>query len=189
MDYTYNVTPTEGEIFDLSERIAGLSPIPGFAALRDSKDEKVCFVPFLGFEGQRFAYVIEQVQPPGGKIVPIVGIPGFRPEFSFNAYFCNRNTLLETRSWKNMRYAIANNPFSAYFLLKDIADEYQGDLLKIAPIGTKPHALGAILYAITSPQNVELVYDHPVRKARRTEGFAHLLVYHISSFLHPYPPS
>jgi hypothetical protein len=183
LDYRYNVTPTEGEIFDLSERIEGISPIPGFAALRESKGENVCFVPFLGFEGRRFAYVIEQVQPPGGKIVPIVGIPGFRPEFPFNAYLCNRPALLETRSWKNMRYAAANNPFSAYFLLEDIAAENQGDLLKIAPIGTKPHALGAVLYATACPQTVELVYDHPVRKARRTEGFARLLVYHVSAFL------
>jgi len=183
LDYSYNVTPTEGEIFDLSERITGVSPIPGFAALREIRDEKVCFIPFLGFEGRRFAYVIEQVQPPGGKVVPVIGVPGFRPEYPFNACLCNRQTLVETRAWKNMRYATANNPFSAFFLLEDIANEYQGDLLKVAPIGTKPHALGAVLFAIVNPRNVELVYDHPVRKARRSGGASHLLVYHVSAFL------
>jgi len=182
-DYSYNVTPTEGEIFDLSERISGVSPIPGFAALREAREENVCFVPLIGFEGRRFAYVVEQVQPPGGKIVPIVGVPGFRPEYPFHAYLCNRTTLVETRSWKNMRFATANDPFSLYYLLQDIADENRGDLLKIAPIGTKPHALGAVMFAIVNPQNVELVYDHPIRKAKRTRGFSRLLVYHVSTFL------
>lgn len=182
-DYRYNVTPTEGEIFDLSERISGVSPIPGFAALRDAREENVCFIPLIGFEGRRFAYMVEQVQPPGGKIVPIVGVPGFRPEYPFHAYLCNRATLLETRSWKNMRFAIANDPFSLYYLLEDIADENREDLLKVAPIGTKPHALGAVLFAIANPQKVELVYDHPIRKAKRTQGFSRLLVYHVSTFL------
>lgn len=182
-NYSYNVTPTEGEIFDLSERITGVSPIPGFAALRERRDEMVCFVPFLGFEGRRFAYVLEQVQPPGGKIFPVVGVPGFRPEYPFNACLCNRQPLIETRSWRNMRFATANNPFSAYFMLEDIASENKGHFLKVALIGTKPHALGAILFAIAKPHNVEIIYDHPIRKEKRTGGAAHLLVYHVSSFL------
>ena len=82
-----------------------------------------------------------------------------------------------------MRFATANDPFSLYYLLQDIADENRDDLLKIAPIGTKPHALGAVLFAITNPQKVELVYDHPIRKAKRTQGFSRLLVYHVSTFL------
>src|ERR1041385_1084583 len=69
-NYRYNVTPTDGEIFDLSERISGISPIPGFAALRETKDEGACFVPLIGFEGRRLAYLVEQVQPQGGKIIP-----------------------------------------------------------------------------------------------------------------------
>src|SRR4051794_14620899 len=32
-DYTHSAAPTEGEIFDLSEKIAGIAPIPGFASL------------------------------------------------------------------------------------------------------------------------------------------------------------
>ena len=32
-EYAYSKTPTEGEIFDLSERIKGIMPIPGLATL------------------------------------------------------------------------------------------------------------------------------------------------------------
>lgn len=182
-DYRYNVLPTEGDIFDLSERITGIAPIPGFSTLREAAEEKVCFVPILGFEGRRFAYMVEQVQPPGDKIVPIVGVPGFRPEFPFHAFFCNQAVLRESRSWRQVRYATANDPFSLYYLLEDVNREYPNHLMKVAPIGTKPHALGAVLFAIAAVDRVELVYDHPLRKAKRTLGRARLLAYDVSSFL------
>jgi hypothetical protein len=180
-DYRPSLTPTEGEIFDLSERILGIAPLPGFASLVESSDEAVCFVPLLGFEGTRFAYVLEHVQPPGGKIVPIVGVPGFRPEYPFYTYHGNRSPLLETRAWRNVRFARANCPFSVFYLLQDIAAAYPLDTLKIAPIGTKPHALGAVLYAMATYKPVELVYDHPIRKPTRTLGTAKLLLYHLSA--------
>ena len=40
----------------------------------------------------------------------------------------------------------------------------------IAPIGTKPHAIGAIVYAIKHPDKVEILYDNPKRTLHRTEG-------------------
>ncbi len=182
VEYKFSATPTEGEIFDLSERILGVAPIPGFASLTDARDGGSCFIPLLGFEGTRFAYIVEQVQPPGGKTIPVVGAPGFRPEYPFYAFHGNRSALWETRAWKNVRFAAANCPFSLFYVLQDIADEHPRDLLKIAPIGTKPHALGAVLYTIVGRRNVELVYDHPIRKRDRTEGTARLLVYHVSAF-------
>ena len=179
-DYRFSTTPTEGEIFDLSERITGISPIPGFVSLSDRDNERVCFIPLLGFEGTRFAYLTEQVQPPGGKIFPIIGVPGFRPQYPFFTYHGNKSALMQTQAWKSVRFAAANCPFSLFYALEDIAKDYPQDLLKIAPIGTKPHALGAILYALARPQNVEIVYDHPIRKPTRTEGTSRLLVYRIS---------
>jgi hypothetical protein len=180
-EYRFSATPTEGEIFDLSERINGISPIPGFVSLSDRDNDRVCFIPLLGFEGTRFAYLLEQVQPPGGKIFPIVGVPGFRPQYPFFTYHGNKSALIQTQAWKSVRFASANCPFSLFYALEDIARDYPQDVLKIAPIGTKPHALGAILYALARPQNVEIVYDHPIRKPTRTEGTSRLLVYRVST--------
>jgi len=180
-DYRFSTTPTEGEIFDLSERIMGIAPIPGFASLSDRDNDRVCFIPLLGFEGTRFAYLLEQVQPPGDKIFPIIGVPGFRPQYPFFTYHGNKSALIQSQAWKNARFALANCPFSLFYSLEDIAKDYPQDLLKIAPIGTKPHALGAILYCIARPQNVEIVYDHPIRKPTRTEGTSRLLVYRVST--------
>jgi hypothetical protein len=179
-DYRPSLTPTESEIYDLSERIEGIAPMPGFARLREAGDN-CCFVPLLGFEGTRVSYLISQLEPPGGKIVPIVGVPGFRPEYPFASYLGNRRPLLQTQAWKKVRYAAANCPFDLFYVLQDIASTFPGHVLKIAPIGTKPHAIGGVLYAIANPATVELVYDHPIRKARRTEGTARLLAYYVST--------
>ena len=178
--YRFSLTPTEGEIFDLSERIIGISPLPGFASLTDPSEDDFCFVPLLGFEGARLAYILENVQPPGGKIFPVIGVPGFEPEYPFYTYHGNRLPLSETRAWRNVRFAKANCPFSLFYTLQQIAREYPRDTLKIAPIGTKPHALGAVLYTLASSTPVELVYDHPIRKAMRTSGTARLLLFHVS---------
>lgn len=186
-EYRYSNQPIRGEIFDLSEKISGISPIPLFVTLADPEKQNVCFVPLLGFEGTRFAFLLEEVDPPGGRIIPVIGIPGFRPEYPFYAYHGNERVLAETRSWKKMRFARANCPFSLFYVLSDILEDQPDDYIKIAPIGTKPHALGAVLKCIASSRQLELVYDHPKRKQRRTAGTLHCLVYHVSEFLRENP--
>ena len=174
---------------DLSEKIEGIAPIAAlFTTLADIQSERVCFVPLLGFEGTRFAYMIEQVEPPGGKIVPIVGVPGFQVEYPFYTYLGNQPQLEATKAWKYIRYARANCPFSLFYVLEDVLKAYPHDHIKIAPIGTKPHALGAVLLCVASARTIELVYDHPRRKKQRTTGAAHLLEYALSEFL-PRPTS
>jgi hypothetical protein len=181
-DYRPNPSPREGDIFDLSSRISGIAPIPGFASLSEPGEDAVCFVPLLGFEGARFSYLLEQVQPPGGKIVPVIGVPGFRVEYPFHTYQGNRSPLVETRSWRHVRYAKANCPFTLISILQDIAADHASDHLKIAPIGTKPHALGAVLFVLSTNRQAELVYDHPIRKPERTVGSARVLRYPLEDF-------
>ncbi len=55
--------------------------------------------------------------------------------------------------------------------------------MKIAPIGTKPHAFGAVLNALSRPYATEIVYDNPVRARGRSEGQARVLVYGVSAFM------
>jgi hypothetical protein len=182
VDYTQSAAPTEGEIFDLSERITGIAPIPGFASLAPVDDESFHFVVLLGFEGTRMAYMLENVQPLGGNITPIVGAPGFRPEYPFYAYHGNKGALTQSRAWPAIRYVTANCPFSLFRALSQIAAR-TSEQLKVAPIGTKPHSLGAVLFAIAEPTRVELVYDHPIRRDKRTMGASRALVYHVSRLI------
>ncbi len=179
-EYTYSRTPTQGEIFDLSERISGIAPLPRFASLGRPPRPSV-FVPLLGLEGTHFKYMAEEVQPADRRIIPIIGVPGFQPEYPFHNFMGNRTVLEETKAWRQVRFAKANCPFSALYALLDIAAHWPQDVIKVAPIGTKPHALGAVLFYLSSGRPIEIIYDHPVRSAGRTTGAARASVYHVSA--------
>ena len=178
-DYRFSAVPTEAAIFDLSETREGIAPLPGFAAFPEGDDDAL-FVPLLGFEGARFAYMLEAVQPKPRDIFPVVGVPGFRPEYPFYAYGGNRMKLWETMAWKNVLYAAANCPFSLYQLLERLSTSNPSRRMIVAPIGTKPHALGSILYCLNHARTVEILYDHPVRKKRRTLGTSRVCLYDVS---------
>lgn len=179
-DYRFSSSPTEATIFDLSESIQGIEPLPGFASLTSAMDEDVLFVPILGFEGARFAHMLEAVQPDRERVYPVIGVPGFRPEYPFYSYLGNRLPLQENRAWQNVRYAAANCPFSLYQVLSELEATNPRRSLKIALIGTKPHALGALLYYLDHSSTTEILYDHPIRKARRTVGTSRACVYDLS---------
>lgn len=159
----------EGVFNDLSEEINGIDPLPGFAnIIPDDYDFK--FIALLGFEGGRFTYLIDNIQPAHDNIIPIIGVPGYRIEYPFVAYWGNRRPLTSTRSYENIKFAAANSLVEVYMLLTRIYERSGKSKIKLAPVGTKPHAIGAMLFAIKHPNDVELVYDNPKRKSVRTEG-------------------
>ncbi len=182
--YRYSSNPTEGRLFDLSDKFTEISSFPGFTRLESTDDEsKTCFVPLLGFEGNRLAHAIEKIDPPVEKIFPVVGAPGFQADFPFNTYVGNRGSLSRDGLWKRVRFAIANSPTSAMERLRVIEREYPEHLLKIAPLGTRPHALGAVLFALNRGPSVELVYDNPTPARQRSEGTGNILVYDVTSMV------
>jgi hypothetical protein len=178
--YRFKEIAAEGELFDLSKGFSGIAPLPGFASLAQPDDDETLFVPLLGFEGQRYAHMLEEIQPLRERVIPVIGVPGFRPEFVFYAYHGNKGPLSGSDAWQEVRYATANCPFNLVYLLEYLLESRPNDFLKVAPIGTKPHGLGAALCAIAHPDRVEIVYDHPVRRDERTRGKARLLVYHLA---------
>lgn len=184
---TYSVVagPDSGEIFDLSEQVDGIEPIPLFTTLADPPESDACFIALLGFEGVRFSHMLNEVQPNPDKIFPVIGVPGFRLHYPFDAYVGNALALEKYKAARNLKFARSNCPFSLFYELEDVAVRHPGDFMRIALIGTKPHALGAILFAIARPGSVEIVYDHAKRKTGRTRGAARCLVYGVSEFLTP----
>lgn len=177
--YRFSNVPTEGTIFDLSTKISGIRPIAGFSNLRDPDSKKVCFIPLLGFEGARLAYTLQQLEP-SPPIIPIIGAPGFMLEYPSYSYWGNKNVLHPSEIWRDIKYTPAHCPFSLYYTLLDIKHTYPNHFLRIAPIGTKPHGLGSILYALLNHDNTEIIYDNPIRKGGRTSGQARVHTYHIS---------
>ena len=173
---------SESVYIDLSEKINGIKPLPGFAnIIPDDIDYK--FIALLGFEGGRFTHLVNNVQPAEDNIIPVIGVPGYRMEYPFVAYWGNRNGLNTTGAWANIKYAAANSLVNVYLLLDKIHRKNPKSKIKLAPIGTKPHAIGAILFAIKHPKEVEIVYDNPKRKIERTRGVGLIVVCDVSKLI------
>lgn len=171
-----------GTVYDLSTS-RGIEPLPGFARLARRIDDSGDFAPLLGFEGARLGHVFDQEDVEARATAPIVGSPGFRPEYPTYTYLANRDVLETARMHSRVEYARASCPFEAYEALTRIRSRIGKRHLRVAPIGTKPHALGAVLFAINHPSSVELIYDHPVRSKGRTRGSRGVYVYEVSGFV------
>ncbi len=168
--YRPHPNPTSRTEYDLSESFRGIEPLPGFAKLVGPEEEQdAIFVALLGFEGKRATHVALTLDPLP-PVYAIIGIPGFRVEYPQVTYASNSEFLKETRAHGNIRIAAASCPFETFETLADIQRDSGGKYMYIAPIGTKPHAVGAVCYALRFPDSTELMYDHPVRKAGRTQG-------------------
>ncbi|WP_339706471.1 hypothetical protein [uncultured Sphingosinicella sp.] len=181
--YSASAHPGIGVIYDLSERIEGIRPIPLFAKLMDRRQNDSCFVPLLGFEGARLLHMMNDVDPAKDKVFPIIGAPGFVPHYPLDTFILNALGLEQDKAIRNLRLAKSNCPFSLFYELEGIARRVPDDLMRIGLIGTKPHALGAVLFSIVHEDRTEIVYDHARRKAGRSKGVAKCLVYAVSEFL------
>lgn len=180
--YKEHPSPSSASYFDLTIRLEGLAPLPGFARLSGPPDEEKClFVALLGFEGNRPSCLIVQVDPLP-KVVPIVGVPGFQIEYPAFTVACNRDFLETYRAYDEIRLARASCPFEVVRHLREIHKDYPEHYLYIAPVGTKPHALGAVLYALERGDMTEILFDHPIRKSGRTAGVGVIHVFDLTGY-------
>lgn len=180
--YNFRGDPDDWALYDLSERRIGVESLPGFGGLRTVSSDRLTFVALLGFEGARIAHVLERDEIQRGKAISIVGAPGFRPEYPIHTVLSNRIVLQDEDRWQYVRYVRANCPFSLYRELDLIAAAAPEDILRIAIMGTRPHALGAVLFAVLAGRGVELIHDYPIPHENRTSGHSRTLVYHLSEF-------
>ena len=180
--YKVGKSSEEGEYLDLSERIKGIYPIPGFEVIKPSAG-RIMFVPLLGFEGGRFAYVLSQVESPDVITFPIVGVSGYRLEYPFVTFYGNRRPLIETDSWGAVKYAMAGSIVDAFYTLLILHEKHEGVFMKIAPLGTKPHAMAALLFACCYPRDTEIIYDNPVRVKKRTSGVGKVSITCVSDLI------
>lgn len=165
---------------DLSERVEGISPLPGLISLLPDDTPRL-FIALLGFEGGRFSSVIQDYNPIKEKITPIIGVPGYRMDYPYITYWGNQFQMMHTGCWQNVKYAEANSIVDAYLLLDQISYDHRNrETMVVAPIGTKPHAIGAILYALKHPDRVELLYDNPIRSVHRTHGIGKVLACNVT---------
>lgn len=178
--YQPHPSPASPTVFDLSLDFH-VAPLPGFARLAGPSDEtKTLLVALLGFEGNRPSHLASEIDSVP-VVVPVVGVPGFRMEYPAFTVACNRTFLEEYRAHGNIRWARASCPFEAFATLTELKEEYPDYYMYVAPVGTKPHSLGAVWFALENPTTTELLYDHPERKPGRTKGLGLIHVYEIAA--------
>lgn len=170
------------ERFQLFEGYLGVRALPGFTRMPDAAKSRL-LVTFLGFEGTRLQAVYDDQQPSKNNTVAVVGFPAFRPGWQTLTIAANEPALQSTRSYLFLRSATAFSPFDAYRILCDLQSDRPEQNLVVAPIGTRPHALGAALYAIKN-NSAYLLYDFPIEVVEhRTERVGKCHIYHLTSFL------
>ncbi len=179
--YTPSANPRPGEFYDLSEKVLGFRPIPSLAKLPSRSRSEKLLIPLLGFEGVRLKYLIETIEPNDRDIFPIVGVPGFEIDYPFHTYEGNADALRSTRAWQRVDYVDASCPFSLLKWIQQLRYDMPTRFFQLATIGTKPHALGALLFALKD-ELCEILYDHPVKKTGRTQGVGKCHYYEISKF-------
>lgn len=183
LEYDVKKFKVEGVFSDLSEKIQGIYPLPGFIKVFPRDNEDIYLIALLGFEGGRFMHLLEEVECTDKNVIPVIGLPGFRVEYPQIAFWGNQKPLKDTGSWRNIKYASANSAIEVYFLLKKLLKDKPHAYFKIAPIGTKPHAIGAMIFAARFEDKTELVYDNPIRKIKKTKGVGKVIECLVSELL------
>ena len=170
---TKRVSPFE--LFDLSPSTLGFNGLCGFANLGGPGRRRSLFVPLLGFEGQRALNVLNEIGGPA-VTVPIIGVPGYSVEFPVYTAYCNRELFDLTDSHRQWRRAPASDPFALKRILGEIHGGYPDYYMYVAPIGTRPHALGSLLYVSEHAELSEILFDHPLslRGSRQGVGPSHI---------------
>ena len=162
MYYTEPAHYTLKKLFDYSAYSGeiDIKTVPGFEGETSHIDEVKRVVFYLmGFEMTYLNRLIPQDVNPN-KIAPINGFPSYYPKYK-DISLINNNANFYQRDVKII-YSEANNPFETYNTLAILADMNKGYRIDIIPVGTKPMALGACLYALRNgSNNCRIIFPFP----------------------------
>lgn len=144
-------------LYDSFKSSSGPTVIKELYTGSDSKDKNRLLVILLGFDGDISREIDEEVGPK--KTCIVNGFPGYSPKYK-DISLLNNEKLVSNQNI-DLLYSKANNPFETYNVLDKLVTESENEkYLNIAPIGSKPMALGACLYAIHNP-SVRVIYPIP----------------------------
>lgn len=169
--------------FELSSDVPGYRAIPGNAILLgDRRPQKGVF--FLGYEESRLRRAFEDLQMlDSARSAIAFGVPAFRPGWEMDAIANNIAVVRENNLRGGVHYCGATNPAAVFELLLEIRNGLaDGERLFVAPIGTKPHGIGAALF-VSEHRDVGVIYDHPKRRVDRTDQTSDWHLYSVGDSL------
>jgi hypothetical protein len=158
--------------FLLSRQFAGLRSVPGFAT-RSREQERL--LAFLGFEGDRLAKILEEIQ--FSDVIPIIGFPAYQPGWQNRSLISCMIPIQQASSANSIEKCGAASVFEALRLIQRLRPH--GSPLALAPLGTRPHTMACAIYAAMNPET-RIVYDHPVEPAHRSIGIGRRRCYHLT---------
>lgn len=184
---SYRSTPSgkllERRDFELSDAVPGFQAVPGNGVLlNDRRPDKGVFL--LGYEDSRLRRAFEDLQMIKPRLSSITfGVPAFNPGWEMDAIANNITVIVEQGIRGGVYFCGAENPLAVVELLEELYGGLRApERLFVAPIGTKPHGIGAALFASKHP-DVGIIYDHPKRKDNRTSYTKSWHLFQIRDFL------
>lgn len=125
---------------------------------------------FLGYEKARLGQALEQEETlQDWTKHAVFGVPAFEPSWEIDS-IANNIQYFSSSSFEP-RYAAASSVEAAYGLLGQLMSDNKASLpIVIAPLGTKPHTIGASLFLVEYSEcdDSVLLYDHPQRNHDRS---------------------
>lgn len=111
------------------------------------------------------------------------GFPSFYPKAKDISKANNVDYLTEINP-ANRFSAEATNPFITFNVLSEISKSADGAFMNICPLGSKPMAVGACLYALKFPCTTRIVYPYKETITTKSDGVGKTFCYSIrQSFL------
>lgn len=128
--------------------------LDGFGGLSEGRERLL--VVQLGFEGERALGVTTELD---AKPLPVLGFPPLRPGWDQRSRTENARLLLQ--SGGHVEMAPSDDVVGNRLLLDALARKHGPNFdMSIAPFGTKPQTVGAVLHALRRPAT-RIVYDFP----------------------------
>ena len=169
-DYIFNAEPFTSYKSYLGDLT--MYEVLGFSGTNENSQEKKLYL-FMGFEGALGLKVVEDSTYT--KLVLVNNLPSFFPKYKDISVINNYELM---KNHHDYIYTPADNPFETYNLLDKITDSNSS--ICIAPLSTKPVALGICLFAL-SHSEIRVVY--PISSEYSQESTIETyksIVYHVN---------
>lgn len=153
--------------------------IPSFGGHEGKKE---VLVVSLGFEGNRSLEILGEISP--YKTIAVNGFPSYLLDYKDQSIILNKDFLFNASCKKNIMRTSANDPLETIEILEEIRDENPDNLITVAPLGTKPMALGTLLFMLKYPEDSRAVFSYPeeyVSKNQPSQQYGKTWMYKIKN--------
>jgi hypothetical protein len=166
-----------GDRFTFTRGLDHVGEIPSFNGFTDIEKRNLLVI-LLGFEGQRALEILRGVQP--DKTLVINGFPAYRSEFKDVSLVSNISVIREGECLHELQFSSASDPFETYRTIEKLYENWSKTYnFSLAPLGTKPMALGACLFALLNP-DTRVLYAYPQGYVQKVaQGYGRTWMYEI----------